>query len=63
MKWFAFKNVDGSVHVKKYFSHGDIAKISGAPFIVDTLSPFEAKSGHEAYLRACKYFNNGERGD
>jgi len=60
MKWFAFKTVDGAVHVKKYFAFGDIAKICGSQIIVNTLSPFEAKSGHEAYIRAKKYLNSEE---
>ncbi len=56
MMWWGYTHVDGSVHVKRYFSRTDIAEAQESYFVCWVYTPFPAES-REA---AIEYINDLE---
>jgi len=45
LAWYAYvHNQSGSIHVKRYFSPGDISEVKSSPFIGKVTGPFDASN-------------------
>lgn len=59
MKWWAYKHVDGSLQLKRYFDILDITEAKRSPFVAQTYGPFSAETREEAIKRMQSFFGGG----
>ena len=60
--WYGYKHTDGSVHTKRYFSHGDIEEARESDFVAHVVGPFEADN-RESAVKTMRYLLKGETKD
>ncbi len=51
LRWYGYRHVDGSIHVKRYLSEMDIKETRRSDFVVYTWGPFTAKDRPDALDR------------
>lgn len=47
-KWWGYVHVNGSLHVKRYFSPEDINEANDSPFVEHVYGPWECLNADEA---------------
>lgn len=48
IQWWGYVHMDGSLHVKRYFSELDIEEAEGSPFVLSAHGPWTVDSREEA---------------
>lgn len=48
IKWWAYVHVNGTFHVKRFFSYDDIAEANESSFVAQVYGPIEADSREKA---------------
>jgi len=51
-QWFAYRHINGEIHIKRYFNRADITGAMKSDFVKDLLGPFAANSRTDAYMYA-----------
>lgn len=47
-RWWGYKHVNGTLHVKRYFDQRDLDEAQGSPFVARVCPAFFAKNRTEA---------------
>jgi len=50
-RWWGYRHVDGSVHVKRYFDMRDLDEAADSDFVGAVRGPFTARNREEALRR------------
>ncbi|KKN19287.1 hypothetical protein LCGC14_0947160 [marine sediment metagenome] len=49
LEWYAYKHVNGTLHLKRYLGdYGDVEEAINSSFVDRVYGPFEAKNQHKA---------------
>ena len=51
-RWWAYRHVDGSLHLKRYLSFGDLQEARQSSFVAEMFGPFLAANRESAMTRA-----------
>jgi hypothetical protein len=54
MKWWGYKHINGSIHVKRFFSQEDITEASESPFVVCCTKVIDADSREDAITKVTE---------
>ena len=50
IKWWGYIHVNGSIHVKRYFSELDTDEAEDSPFVAQVIYPFKAYNREDAII-------------
>ncbi len=59
LEWYGYQLDTGSMHVKRYFAHGDIREAKESDFVARVTGPFNAKNKEEAMDILIARFGHG----
>jgi len=48
LEWYCYEHTNGSLHLKRYFSHEEISEARESPFVRRIRGPFKAENYEEA---------------
>lgn len=60
LKWWGYRHVEGSIHVKRYFDDRDIGDAWDSDFVQMVTSPFAASNRAEALTIASRILLGAE---
>ena len=52
MKWYAYRHVNDSLHIRRYWDQGDIQECIESPFVKDVTQAYDAETHNEAEFLA-----------
>ena len=57
-KWYGYRHINGTTHVKRYSNYSDILEVVESTFVEAISQVFEAKDRDDAMIKAKEYLNN-----
>ena len=54
MQWWGYKHINGSIHVKRFFSQEDLTEAAESPFVDCYTRPIDAESREDAITKVTE---------
>lgn len=56
IEWYCYEHINGTYHLRRYFTHEDINEARESPFVRRIRGPFEAENHKEAMRHMKEVF-------
>lgn len=61
LEWYAYRHVNGTIHLKRYFDKFDISETRASFFVAEVTGPFECSKKNDALDIATARLGSGNR--